>query len=270
MGMRNFFLLTDALAYMEANLTNPISQEEIASHCHCSLSTLQKLFRYSLHISIKEYLSKRRLTQAARALQGKGSRVTDIALLYQYQSPEVFSRAFARLWGITPTRFRREWRFSGLFPKVEGIMKGDDGMPRRNVDISELYDVLSQLSDTYALCFDIQGLMSINGIGHGAGDLAILECLKRIDSAAQEDMLLFRIGGDEFALVTRYGDEKQARALAERVLALNGQAIFHNNIRIPVSMYAGWARIQAGNLRYGELFTALFHSIDKQADGSAG
>ncbi len=119
--MSKFCILADALAYIEANLEEPLEQEEIARACFCSLSTLQKVFRYALRLGVKDYVDRRRLTQAARALLTGDARVVDVALRYQYQSPEVFTRAFRRLWGTSPSAFRREWRFSGLFPKIDGI-----------------------------------------------------------------------------------------------------------------------------------------------------
>jgi len=93
--------LTEALEYIENNLCDEISQEDIANACYCSLSSLQKLFRYVFHVSIKEYVSKRRLTYAAKELINTDNSIIDIALRYQYNSHEVFTRAFTKVWGIT-------------------------------------------------------------------------------------------------------------------------------------------------------------------------
>ena len=39
----------------------------------------------------------------------KGDRsITDIALEYQYNSPEVFTRAFTKLWGVSPSKFKSQ------------------------------------------------------------------------------------------------------------------------------------------------------------------
>lgn len=267
--MRNFYVLTDALGYIEKNLENPLTQEEIAESCYCSVSALQKLFRYALRLGVKDYIARRRLTQAAGDLLPTDAKVLEVALKYQYQSPEVFSRAFARVWGTTPSAFRREWKFSGLYPKVEGFVQGGDGLATKRVDISEIYQVLRNMADTFVLCFDIYQLMPINEISHVAGDLAIVECLKRIDQAASEDMLLFRVGGDEFALVTGYTDAARAEDLAQTVLARNGEPIVFEGREIPVSMYAGGIRICGKGLRYAELFPKLQNAVQKayQNDG---
>ena len=97
--MNKFYLLSDALDYIESHLTDEISPQEIANACFCSLSTLQKLFRYTFHIGVSDYVSRRRLTCCARELIRTDHSVLQIALDWGYNSPEVFTRAFARLWG---------------------------------------------------------------------------------------------------------------------------------------------------------------------------
>ncbi len=131
-------------------------------------------------------------------------------------------------------------------------------MARKKMDITELYEALQARQETYVLCFDIVGLEPINrDIGHSAGDLAILESLRRIDREAAEDMLLFRIGGDEFALVTGLSDPAAVDAAEARVLAHNGEMIDYAGRAIPLSLRSGRIQIASGNLRYAELFGAM-------------
>ena len=260
--MRNFLVLMEALDYIEQNLTHPFSQTDVAEGCFVSLSTLQKLFRYAMRLSIKEYVSKRRLTEAAKEISLGGQSILDVSLKYQYQSPEVFARAFKRLWGVAPSRFAESWRFTGIFPRVNDYYLGDDNMYYRKHDISELYDQLKKRMGSYILYFDIKGLMGINKISHEAGDAVIRECLKRIDDAAGEDMMLFRIGGDEFALVTSTADREAAIGTARAVIQKNGNTVFAENTEIPVSMWAGGMIFDASNLKYNALFDKLQKMID--------
>lgn len=264
--MHRYALLEAALDFIEANLENALTQETIAAACHCSLSSLQKLFRYALHLGVMDYVGRRRLTLAAQALHAGQACVTDIALLYQYASPEVFIRAFRRQWGMTPTAFRQAWRFDGLFPRVEGLTMRGDGTMRRKVDISDLYEQLKACTGAYVVSFDIVGLLGINDISRTAGDLAILTCLKRIDEVAGEDMLVFRTGGDEFALVTGMTDRQAVEAVMRRVLSENGKIISHAGQDIPLSMRACAMRMGGGNLKYAELFARLEEAVDKTVD----
>ena len=59
-------LLADVLEYMEQHLN-----DNITTACYCSRSTLEKLFRYVNHMSIREYLVRRRLTRAARDIMSE-------------------------------------------------------------------------------------------------------------------------------------------------------------------------------------------------------
>ena len=85
------------------------------------LKKREKLFRYAFHHSIKEYISKRRLTSATNDLVSTDMTITEIAMKYQYNSPETFTRAFKKLWEITPSEFMSQWRFTSIFPKITGI-----------------------------------------------------------------------------------------------------------------------------------------------------
>lgn len=257
-----------ALSYIDDNLCSDIKQEDIAAACYCSLSGLQKLFTYVLHFSVKEYIEKRRISCAARDITDGGKSITETCFKYRYNSPEVFSRAFQRVWSDTPSVFKHKWKFTGLFPKIVDFysLDGKEENMRRRVDISEFYDVLKSMKDTWVICFDVVGLMPINQISHELGDRAILEAAARIDKIADESMLLFRIGGDEFALVTGLEDKGEVTALADKILAMNGESITHKDNSVPLSVRAGATKLEAGNLRYHELYTKLQKINDEMRD----
>ncbi|ADL52671.1 helix-turn-helix domain-containing protein [Clostridium cellulovorans] len=260
--MKNFHVLIEAINYIEENLCNYILQEDIARECYFSLSSLQKLFRYAFNHSIKEYITKRRLTNAAKDIVNSQMTITEIAMKYQYNSPEVFTRAFSKLWGISPSKFKNQWKFTGIFPKLILEYNGGNVVTGKKVEISELYEVLKENQNTYVLCFDIVGFGEINKISYEFGDKVILQCLKRIDTVAKEDMMLFRIGGDEFALVTWLTEASEAENLAKTVLESNGEFIDYNGQGIPVSMRVGATKIFGNNIRYNELLDDLQNTIN--------
>lgn len=264
--MKNLYILNDALNFIEEHLREDFTQGDIAAHCCCSLSSLQKLFSYAFHIGVSDYVTRRRLTCCARELVSGDKTILDLALDWGYQSPEALTRAFTRLFGQPPAAFRKSRKFTGIFPKFESIDQENGGYimgePRRKYDVSELYDLLSQSRGTYILAFDIQGLMPINAISHRAGDIAIRESLRRIEDAAEEDMLLFRVGGDEFALVTRLSDEEKADALAEKVTCRNGEPIVWEDREIPLGLYAAKMKIADKSIRYSELYPEIYRALE--------
>lgn len=261
--MKNFCIFADAVNYIEENLCSEIKQEDIAAACCCSLSSLQKIWRYCTHTSLKEYMSKRRLTRCAEDIMGTDMTLTEIAMKYQYNSPEVFTRAFKRLWGISPSKFKYERHWAGFFPRIipdENSLQGEIHMGRK-VDITELYNELKENRGGYVLCFDLVGLDNINkSIGRKAGDIVIMEAFRRIDEMAGEDMTVFRIGGDEFAAVTGLSEKKAVEEAADRVICQNGNPIICDGNEVPVSLRAGAVRMSDacnGSIRYSELFQRL-------------
>ena len=259
--MKNFLILTESLNFIEENLCKPITRDDIANHRYVSLSSLEKLFRYALDLSIKDYISRRRMTQAAKDLVVDMS-VTDVAMKYQYNSVEVFSRAFKRVWYINPSEFKEARRFTGLFPKRKfEYKKGDDlDMARKRVDMSEAYDFFRETKGSYVLCFDGRNLSEINAISRKAGDMAILEMVHRIDHVSTDQMLVMRICGDEFALITGLYDEKEVRKLADKVLENNGKPILVDGKEVPLSLWCGMIRIPE-SLRYSDFFVQMHDAI---------
>lgn len=268
--MKSFYVLEDALRYIEENLENDFTQNDVADACYISLSGLQKLFRFALHFSVGEYIAKRRMTCAAKALCETDASVTEVALRYGYNSPEVFTRAFTRIWRVKPSEFRRMGRhFYGICPPVyPPKIDGGATIMAKRFDISELYDYLQSNKGTYVLGFDICHLHPLNTeIGREAGDLAIIEAMNRIDAACGDGMIALRLGGDEFVLVTALSDPAAAKELLDSVLAKNGNPIVYQGQEIPISLHGGLFEITAAyeggtSINYQNLLNKFHTTMD--------
>ncbi len=260
--MNKFTILSVVLEFIEENLTQTLTPELCAKKCGYSLSNLQKMFRCVFHIGIGDYISRRKLTLAAKDLLETESSVLEIAVKYGYNSHEVFTRAFQRLWGESPSRYRRSRRFSEIFPKFDESIDitDEEGQAmeysKKKFDVSHLYDYMQEHGGKYVICFDMVRLMEVNAVyGSAAGDIAIAECLRRIDMESDETMLPIRIGGDEFVLITEYDDLKDVECMARKILAHNGETVRSGEHAFPVSLRAGFVMLPKGNLRYNELFS---------------
>lgn len=261
--MKNFMILTESLDFIEKNLREPITRRDIADHCFVSLSMLEKLFRYALGYSIKEYIERRRMTLAAYDIAHRGLSVTEGAMKYQYNSVEVFSRSFRRVWNVSPSEFTERWKFTGIFPKINFRYKEGEEiyMARKRVDINEAYEYLLSRCGSYVLCFDGVHFMKFNEISRKAGDMAIIEMASRIDRAAGDDMQVMCIGGDEFALITGLYDEDKVVKLRDEILKRNGEPVIFGGRELPLSMWCGITKIP-DNLHYDEFFTGLHKAIE--------
>ena len=63
----NLEVLMDALDYIEAHLREDIRTERVAEYCYCSKSGLEKLFRNVNHLSVHDYVVRRRMSLALSA-----------------------------------------------------------------------------------------------------------------------------------------------------------------------------------------------------------
>lgn len=121
-----------AIDYTEEHLTDEIDFEAVAEKAYSSTFHFQRMFGMLLGYTLGEYIRRRRLTRAAEALQSTEDKIIDIALRYGYDTPESFSRAFAKFHGITPSEARRGGNirsFSRLSVKL--ILTGGNTMDYR-------------------------------------------------------------------------------------------------------------------------------------------
>lgn len=262
--MENLELLARALEYMEQHLREELRTEDVAAACFCSKSTLEKRFRYVNHLSVREYLIRRRMTLAAREIwENPEAGIMDVALEYGYNSHEAFTRAFRQIWNCRPSEFRERHRYSELFPRLKvSLEEGENYMTsRKQVEISELYDLFRSRKDCYFVCCDIVHMVPINNISYKAGDLAILETFRRMEEATDSEDVIFRIGGDEFVILTASEERGYAERVAEKISDMNGQGFAYEGQEIPLSLYVGITRYEGRPLKYNELFSELHMAI---------
>lgn len=107
-----------AIIFMEENLCNDISLEDISDKVHLSLFHFHRLFRVCSGYTLKEYLRKRRLSEAARCIVFQKANIKDIALQYKFESNEHFIRAFKKEFNLTPGSLRRKVNHFNYFPPL--------------------------------------------------------------------------------------------------------------------------------------------------------
>ncbi len=265
--MQHIELLMTALEYIEVHLRDEIKTEDVAAACFCSKSTLEKLFRSVHDISVHEYIVRRRMMLAAKKLSMQPElSILDIAVEYGYSTHESFARAFEQIWYCRPSEFRKA-KFTELFPRLSvPPQKGEDYiMQRRHVDISELYDLFQERKDCYFVLCDIKHMLAINDISIKAGDLAILEQMRRMTAASGEDDIVFRIGGDEFCILTASSDAAYAEQIAEKIRSMNECTFSYEDQEIPLTLHVAAISLKECN-RYEEVFAGLHNAIKESKE----
>ncbi len=257
--MKNIELLMMCLEYIEQHIREDLHTDDIAAACFCSRSTLEKLFQHVNGLTVRKYIVRRRMMLAARLLHSSPEiSILSAAVEFGYSSHEAFTRAFREVWGCNPSEIRCR-RFVELFPRFTApIEKGDLYiMQRRSVDISQLYDLFRERRECWFVLTDMVNLIAINDISRKAGDLCLIEQMNRMISATGDDDVIFRIGGDEFCIMTASSDEDYANSVIGKIRAFNGQPVIFEGREIPLSLYTTATRYSSGSLRYNDLFSQL-------------
>ena len=96
-----------ALDYIEHHLNEHIQSADAADAAGFSKYHFHRIFKKETGLGIYEYIQRRRLSKAASLLLYTDMPVIDIALYFCFDSQEAFTRAFKRIYGMPPGRYRR-------------------------------------------------------------------------------------------------------------------------------------------------------------------
>lgn len=99
-----------AVEYIAHSFSDTISAEDVANHCHINLSYLQHLFSSFLGHGIAEHIRLCRLAYAEELLCTTDYSVRYIALISGFSSPDYFSTAFCKHFGISPLKYRSAYK----------------------------------------------------------------------------------------------------------------------------------------------------------------
>jgi len=100
--------MQNAIGFIENNLTEELSIEEIACIANSSNANFQRIFSIVTGMTIGDYVRSRRLSLAGKELIDSDSKVLDLALKYGYETAESFTKAFTRFHGATPSAVKRK------------------------------------------------------------------------------------------------------------------------------------------------------------------
>lgn len=107
--LRDFYI-KEALSFIEQNFQSDISVEDIAASCGLNRSYFGKIFHTTIGKTPQEFLINYRMTKAAELLKLTKLSVGDISNAVGYSNQLHFSRAFKKVYGISPKNWRKENR----------------------------------------------------------------------------------------------------------------------------------------------------------------
>jgi AraC family transcriptional regulator len=104
------------LQFIEEHLRDQISVADMADHCGYSIYHFIRLFNHFSRQTPYDYLIRRRLSEALKDLRNTKRSITDLTYDYCFETPESFSRAFKRVFGLLPSSYRACQPLKGCLP----------------------------------------------------------------------------------------------------------------------------------------------------------
>lgn len=96
-----------AVIYIENNLKENITVNDVAKESGYSYYHLTRLFKSMFGESVGSYIKKRRLVNSTKELLYSDKKVIDIAIECGFESSEAFSRAFKSIYKVSPIEYRK-------------------------------------------------------------------------------------------------------------------------------------------------------------------
>ena len=138
--------INESIRYIEDNLMDHISVEDVSNHVFSSQSNFQRLFHLVTGVTIGEYIRNRRLSLAGRDLVLTNSKVVETAMKYLYDTSESFSKAFTRFHGIPPSGVKKHSDMLKFFHPItiNITIQGGFGMTHKLIDDFYWSDIEAQ------------------------------------------------------------------------------------------------------------------------------
>lgn len=109
----------DLIKYIEENLCEEISYKKLSQILGVNEYTMHRIFLFVTNYTLADYIRKRRLSMAALDLLEGKEKIIDIAIKYNYESSQAFSRAFKAMMGVIPSEINNHKTNIKFFSQYE-------------------------------------------------------------------------------------------------------------------------------------------------------
>ncbi|MCU6708702.1 helix-turn-helix domain-containing protein [Paenibacillus sp. J5C_2022] len=182
-----------AVAYMESRLDRKTTVQDIAHQAGYSKFHFQRLFHQVTNYTVGQYMTARKLTEAAKTLRLKNYRIIDVSYMHGFESHETFTRAFKSRFGVLPN----EWRASASGRIPPNLMMGELR--------AEYLAHIRQL-EAEALELAVPEEIAVRGYRTDAHSVAsIFQCWERLFRSCRDQQ------GEKFGIV-QYADQMEFEA----------------------------------------------------------
>jgi AraC family transcriptional regulator, regulatory protein of adaptative response / methylphosphotriester-DNA alkyltransferase methyltransferase len=101
-------LAREAIALMESEYATELTLDDVARQIATSRRQLQRCLDEHGDAPFRQCLARIRMQRAAELLAETSIPVRDVAAQVAYRQPAQFAKAFSRVYGVPPTRYRAD------------------------------------------------------------------------------------------------------------------------------------------------------------------
>lgn len=100
--------------YLQEHLAEEISLSVLADEFHLSTQYISQLFKSEIGVNFLTYLTNIRMENAKKLLLATSLPISDISERSGYGDYRVFTKAFKKSEGVTPSQYRRDFLETGI------------------------------------------------------------------------------------------------------------------------------------------------------------
>lgn len=100
-------IMQKARAYINENITNDISLEDVSEYVYMSPSYFSRLFKKEVGINFKDYLNKARIEESKKYLSNLKFSISEVAHTVGFTDQSYYNKVFKRVEGISPGQYRK-------------------------------------------------------------------------------------------------------------------------------------------------------------------
>lgn len=110
--MAEVSVMKQMLNFCAANYTEELSLERLEKELHINRFYISHLFSQKLKIKFNDYVNNLRVSHACKLLRQTDMNMTDIVSASGFATSRTFNRAFLKIMGEAPNKYRQKWRNS--------------------------------------------------------------------------------------------------------------------------------------------------------------
>ena len=97
----------NCLRFIEKNLNQKLTNSDIAGKAHMSANSFARLFHENIHLSLQEYIRKKRVEKACNLMHHTPDSIDQIASSCGFADRHHFSKVFKQVMNVTPAYYKK-------------------------------------------------------------------------------------------------------------------------------------------------------------------